>query len=117
MDVLRNLFGALTSGIIRLLVTVGILVAVYFFIVRPVLDTTSDAIKEANETFKTTIEPAGSNQSLTISVDQEVGPKFQRQMQRAFVKAKKRGELDRLSGCIQRANGDVGAIRRCARRF
>ena len=37
MDILRNLFGSLTSGIIRLAVTVGILAAAYFFIVKPVL--------------------------------------------------------------------------------
>lgn len=35
MDILRNLFGHLSAGIIRLLVTVGILAAVYFFIVSP----------------------------------------------------------------------------------
>ena len=35
MDILRNLFGNLTSGLIRLLVTVGILAAAYFFIVKP----------------------------------------------------------------------------------
>jgi hypothetical protein len=55
MDILRNLFGALTSGIIRLLVTVGILVAVYFLILRPVLDTTGEAIKEANKSLETTL--------------------------------------------------------------
>ena len=48
MDILRNLFGNLTSGIIRLAVTVGILAAVYFFIVRPVLDTTENVSNEIN---------------------------------------------------------------------
>jgi hypothetical protein len=49
MEFLTNLFGNLTSGIIRLAVTVGILAAVYFFIVRPVLDTTNHAVDSANE--------------------------------------------------------------------
>jgi hypothetical protein len=40
MEVLRNLFGNLTAGIIRLLVTVGIRVALDFLLVRPALDTT-----------------------------------------------------------------------------
>jgi hypothetical protein len=43
MELLRNLFGSLTSGIIRLLVTVGILAAVYFFVVKPTLETTEKA--------------------------------------------------------------------------
>ena len=52
MDFLRNLFGNLTSGIIRLLVTVGILAAAYFFIVKPVLKTTDNAIDSANKSFE-----------------------------------------------------------------
>ena len=52
MDILRNLFGSLTSGIIRLLVTVGILAAAYFFIVKPVLKTTDKAIDGANQSFE-----------------------------------------------------------------
>ena len=52
MDILRNLFGSLTSGIIRLLVTVGILAAAYFFIVKPVLKTTDNAIDGANQSFE-----------------------------------------------------------------
>ena len=52
MDILRNLFGNLTSGIIRLLVTVGILAAAYFFIVKPVLKTTDNAIDSANQSFE-----------------------------------------------------------------
>ena len=34
MDILRNLFGNVTSGIIRLLVAVGVLGAAYLFIVK-----------------------------------------------------------------------------------
>ncbi len=44
MDLLRNLFGNLTSGIIRLAVTAGMLCCSICFIVKPVLKTTTDAI-------------------------------------------------------------------------
>ncbi len=44
MDLLRNLFGNLTSGIIRLAVTAGILFLVYLFLLKPVLDTTTEVI-------------------------------------------------------------------------
>ena len=56
MDILRNLFGNLTSGIIRLLVTVGILAAVYFFIVKPVLNTTEDISHEVNANVQKSFE-------------------------------------------------------------
>ena len=52
MDILRNLFGNVTSGIIRLLVTVGILAAVYFFIVKPVLDTTENVSDTVNKSIQ-----------------------------------------------------------------
>ena len=56
MDILRNLFGNVASGAIRLLVAVGILAAAYFFIVRPVLDTTENV----SDTF--------NNRGLVIAV-------------------------------------------------
>jgi hypothetical protein len=59
MEFLTNLFGDLTSGIIRLEVAVGILAAVYFFILRPVLDTTDHAVDSANKSFERQPEGAG----------------------------------------------------------
>src|SRR4051794_1434981 len=62
MDVLRNLFGNLSSGIIRLAVTVGILAAVYFFAIRPVLDTTNKAIDSASNSFRQSLGPNSQTQ-------------------------------------------------------
>ena len=47
MDLLRNLFGNLTSGIIRLAVAAGVLFLRYLFIVKPVLNTTSEVTDKA----------------------------------------------------------------------
>ena len=47
MDLLRNLFGNLTSGIIRLAVAAGMLFLCYLFIVKPVLKTTSEVTDKA----------------------------------------------------------------------
>ncbi len=63
MDVLRNLFGNLSAGIIRLLVTVGILAAVYFFIVRPTLDTTEKISHEVNANVQKGFEQGGSGRN------------------------------------------------------
>jgi len=65
MELLRNLFGNLTSGIIRLLVGVGILAAVYFFIVKPVLHTTDNAINSANKTFESRSGPKSTSATST----------------------------------------------------
>ena len=48
MDLLRNLFGNVAAGIIRLLVAVGILAAAYFFIVKPTLDAGKEISHEVN---------------------------------------------------------------------
>ena len=52
MEILRNLLGNLSSGLIRLLVTVGIIAAVGYFLVRPALETTKDISREANESIR-----------------------------------------------------------------
>ena len=44
MGVLRNLFGNLTSGIVRLGVAVGILLCAYLFVVKPAIQKTGDTL-------------------------------------------------------------------------
>ena len=73
MDILRNLFGSVTSGIVRLLVTVGILAAAYFFIVKPVLDTTETISSETNDSIQRSFENSGFNQiDVTLHRDGSV---------------------------------------------
>ena len=47
MELISNLFGNLASGLIRLAVAVGIIAATYFFLVKPVLHTTDNAINRS----------------------------------------------------------------------
>jgi hypothetical protein len=105
MDVLRNLFGNLTSGVIRLAVAAGILFCAYLFIVKPVLKTTDDAI-----------QGSGLNQ-LGKSL-QHLGPQIERQVKRTFRVTKAQGgNPQRLVGCVKRAHQNVEKIERCTRRF
>lgn len=115
MDILRNLFGSLTSGVIRLLVSVGILAAAYFFIVKPVLKTTSDAIKTTNQSFEKSFgdNGLGSLQKTFEDVNRQV----EREIKRSFHVAKQDGNPKRLVKCIQRARGDVHRIQRCTVKF
>lgn len=117
MEILRNLFGSVTSGIIRVLVTVAVLGAAYLFIVKPTLDTTKEISKEVNTSFGQSFGDDGLNDiSGTI---EDVNRKVEREIRRSFNTAKKRGghDPDKLIRCIQRANQNVNRIQRCTQRY
>ena len=115
MDILRNLFVALSSGVIRLLVSVGILAAAYFFIVKPVLKTTSDAIKTTNHSIEKSFGENGLG-DLQKTFD-DVNKQVERQIQRSFHTAKREGNPKRLVRCIKHSHGDVQRIQRCTVKF
>ena len=104
MDLLRNLFGNVTSGIIRLAVTAGILFLVYLFIVKPVLDTTTDVI------HSTGLDQIGK------SLD-GVSKEIKREVHRSFESSNPGAQRKRLVRCVQRANGNVHRIEACTQRF
>ena len=104
MDLLRNVFGNLTSGVIRLAVTAGILGLVYLFIVKPVLNTTEDAI------HRTGFDSIGKS-------IEGVSKEIKRQVHRSFQATGPTARRQKLVHCIQRAEGDVQKIQRCTRRF
>jgi len=114
MDVLRNLFGNLTAGIIRLVVAVGILAAAYLFIVRPVLDTTNKAIDSANRSFG----EGGISRQIQRSIDQ-ANRHVQHAVNRSLRQTRRRGGHDpkQLLRCVQRAHQDVQRLQACARRY
>jgi len=109
MDLLRNLFGNLTSGIIRLAVTAGVLFLCYLFIVKPVLKTTTEVTDKA---FKS------SGLSEIGKTIEDVNVQVQRQIRHSFKVTKQHGgNPQKLVHCIKRSNGDVKRIERCTRRF
>jgi hypothetical protein len=117
MDILRNLFGSLSSGIIRLLVTVGILAAAYFFIVKPVLKTTDKAIDSANQSIERSFGVKGADITDISGTIEDVNVRIQREIRHSFHVAKKEGNPKRLIKCIQRSHGDVQKIERCTVKF
>ena len=115
MEVLRNLFGNLTAGIIRLLVTVGILAAVYFFVVRPALDTTEKISHEANESVQKSLKEANLG-DIGKSIE-DVNRQVQREIKKSLRHAPSHSAADKLLRCIQRAHQDVHKIERCNDRY
>lgn len=114
MNLLGNLFGSLTSGLIRLAVIAGALFLCYLFIVKPVLKTTDEAIKSSG------IQEIGKTLDL-----QEIGKTFnsvnhqvQREIRQAFrTTGGHKRNRKRLIRCIKHSHGNVKRIERCTRRF
>ena len=115
MEVLRNLFGNLSAGIIRLLVTVGILAAVYFFLVKPTLDTTKEISHEVNVNVQKGFESANLGEiDKTI---EDVNRQVEVEIKRSLRQSQRQGDADKLIACIQRAHQNVNKIQRCSERF
>jgi predicted PurR-regulated permease PerM len=115
MDVLRNLFGNLSAGIIRLLVTVGILAAVGFFLVKPALETTKEISRETNQSIQNGFQQSDlTNINKTID---DVNRRVQREIKQSLRASKQQGDADKLIGCIRRAHQNVNKIQRCSERF
>jgi hypothetical protein len=115
MEVLRNLFGNLSAGIIRLLVTVGILVAVYFFVVKPALNATEKISHEVNVNVEKGFKEANIG-DIGKTID-DVNRQVQREIKRSLRASKQHGGADKLIHCIQRAHQNVHKIQRCNERY
>jgi Tfp pilus assembly protein PilO len=115
MEVLRNIFGNLTAGIIRLLVTVGILAAVYFFVVKPTLDTTKTISHEVNGNIQKSLKEA--NFGAIDKTINHVNRRVQREIKKSLRKTPSQRAAERLVHCIQRAHQDVHKIERCNDRY
>lgn len=119
MDMLRNLFGNVTAGIIRLLVTVGIIAAVGFFLVKPALETTEKVSEGFNNNIQKSLEQGGTKVDMTNinKTIEDVNRQVQREIRRSLRSPKQQGDADKLIRCIRRANNDVNRIQRCSQRF
>jgi hypothetical protein len=115
MDVLRNLFGNLTAGIIRLLVTLGILAGVYFFVVRPALDTTEKISHEVNVNVQKGFEQTNLTE-INKTID-DVNRRVQREVRKSFRHSPNHGAAKKLLRCVQRAHQDVHKIERCNEKY
>jgi hypothetical protein len=117
MEFLTNLFGNLTSGIIRLGVAVGILAAVYFFILRPVLDTTNHAVDSANHAFEDSFKTSKEIEAEVNKTVEDANKQVQVEVERSFHTSTVKGNPIKLLHCVQRAHGNVHRIERCTNRY
>jgi hypothetical protein len=99
-----DFLGNIGLRLVGLLVTVGILAAVYFFIVKPTTDTASHAIDSISEPLRQAEEQAAAAQEQLKQGTKSGQPGAQI-------------DLGRLQRCVQKAHQDVNRLQRCAERF
>jgi hypothetical protein len=107
----------LANNLIRLLVTVAILGAVYLFIIKPVLDTTNNAFDSVNETFDSAFDDVGLD---NLDIDQVRNGDFssiQQQIKHADLGQKQQRQAEKLLHCVQRVQPDTTKMQACAERF
>ncbi|HEY8501637.1 MAG TPA: hypothetical protein VIL21_03050 [Solirubrobacterales bacterium] len=97
------------------MVTVGILAAVYFFVVRPALDATEKISHETNVSVQRSLKEAniGDINGTIENVNRQV----QREIKKSLRASKQQGDADKLINCIRRANQDVVKIQHCSDRY
>ena len=106
----RSMFAEnLANKLIGLLVTVGILAAVYFFAIKPVLDTTNDAFDrafDASDNITEEIQQSFDDSGIdgfnvdSINIDNQSTK-----------------QAERLLACVQRAQPNTAKMQTCVDRF
>ncbi len=99
-----DFLGNIGLRLIGLVVTVGILAGVYFFIVKPATDTANNAIDSFSEPLKQAEEQAAAAQQTLQHQSKTGQPGAQ-------------VDLNRLQHCVQKAHQNVNRLQRCAERF
>ena len=87
----------LARSLIRLIVTVGILAAVFFFIVKPILDTTNNAFDSVNSSLDNAFNDAGISSPNLNGVGKT--------------------DAEKVLACVQRVEPDTTKMQQCAERF
>ncbi|MDQ3725644.1 MAG: hypothetical protein M3335_07125 [Actinomycetota bacterium] len=95
--------------------TVGIIAAVGFFLVKPALETTENISRETNQSIQKSFQNSGVN-NIDDTIN-DVNKQVQREIRKSIRQSQRQGGADKLIGCIQRANQDVNKIQRCSQRF
>ena len=95
--------------------TVGILAAVYFFIVKPTLSTTEKISNEVNVNVQKGFEQTDLS-DIDKTID-DVNRQVQREIKKSLRESRQQGNADKLIRCIQRAHQNVNKIQHCSERF
>ncbi len=102
--------GTFINPLLKIVTTVAILAAAYFFIVKPVLNTTESAFESVGSSMEG-FNDFSPNVQDAIRDAEKIQEKAQESSQAQI------DEANKLLDCIGEASGDVNAIERCNRKF
>jgi hypothetical protein len=89
--------------------------------VKPVLHTTEHTVDSANKAFEKSFNQSSVNtKSIEAKVNktiEDVNRQVQVEVRRSFHTAKIHGSPEKLLHCVQRANGNVHRMERCAKKY
>ncbi len=105
--------GTLVNAVVRIVVLAATLALVYYFIVRPILDTTETVSGGISGNLEKTFE------DINEAFDQSNGQGGSLDPTEVKQKVTRVGgrRQKRLINCIQNSSQDFGRIQRCANRF
>ena len=102
--------GTFISPLLKIITTVAILAAVYFFIVKPVLETTDNA-------FDRSFDAIEGFDDFSPNVQKSVRKAQKLQAQQQASSNAQIEEANKLLTCITNASGDVTKIQVCNQKF
>ena len=102
--------GTFINPLIKVVATVAILAAAYFFIVKPVLNTTENVSNSVGGAFQG-LDDVGPNVRESVREAQKIADQQQADSQAQI------DEANKLLECIGDAEGDVNQIQRCNQKF
>ena len=105
--------GTLVTAVVRIVVLAATLALVYYFVIRPVLDTTETVSNGINENVQRSLDQA--NDAFKQS-NMNFGPQQHKQLT-DDIKNVPTNRLPRLNRCIAAAGADLDRIERCAARL
>ncbi len=94
-----DFLGNISLRLVGLIVTVGTLAAIYFFMIRPITDTTNNAFDS--------VAPAIEQATKQAAEAQEAAKQA----------AEGSGNGQQVQRCLEKAGADQQAIQRCATKF
>ena len=112
--------GTLVNAVVRIVILGATLALVYFFIIRPVLDTTDKAFESANNWSDGLSKQVQSSidqiDSTTTTTSSGSTPAQIKRLQREIRKVPPQ-KMSRLNPCLLKAQTDITRMIRCAERL
>jgi F0F1-type ATP synthase membrane subunit b/b' len=104
--------GTFLNPLLKVVTTIAILAAVYFFLVRPILDTTEDISGGITHSVNKGLNQAAKAQKQAEQAEQQAqqqgAQSFQIQASGLSLK-----QANRIQQCVQSAGQDVNALQAC----